>query len=441
MTRLNSDFSQPAIWKQLLLNAKQRVGVDLQEVERVIELARRTPGLAQYDDALRQVSVFFQVANQVYRQHAPNELTNLVGFWERYRAAVIQRFTAITPVELRAADNVVRDIFHRFLNGIPNENIAYSKDATPLVYGGKGGPSSYFTHPPGLNRPFAIINLPHTAFDSVWQWLALPHETGHDTYACVEGLSDEVESALADAMRTAVNAGKLTISDVDVDLNPLGVNHRIQYSGVDFLATVWRSWANEAQADVVGILACGGAAPLALQQIIGFSAEDQWELRRTHTGIEDSPEVHPTPYVRNALSISALRILGHGGLADEIEARFQALRATETHIRWRLRLFGIDVAAVDVDQMVHSAAIAADVLLSTKFLSLGNKTYRDIGEFTPDDQQIVDDIAGPLVAGDPTFAQAEGVTPRHSLAATMFAFEKDHQQAAAISWTFKHFSH
>ena len=439
MARLNPTFNTAAAWGQVLRNAKQRVEVDLHEVERVIELARRTPGLSQYDNGLRQLSVFFQAATRELQQNAPERLTDLVAFWERYRAAVIQRYVGITPVELRAADNVVRDIFSRFLKGVPNEKIAYSQDATPLVYGGEGGIHGYFTHPPGLNRPFAIINLPHAAFDNVWQWLALPHETGHDIYASVEGLSDDIEMALSTTMRTAVHTKKLKIPDINVDLTSYGLSHSIQYSGDDFIATVWRSWANEAQADIVGVLACGGAAPLALQQIIGFGSDDQWKLGRTSTGYYDYPEVHPTPYVRNALNISALRILGHDDLADEIDARFQALRPNAKEIRWRLG--ALEVAAVDVDQMVHSASIAADVLLSTKFPSLGDKSYRDLGQFTLDDQKIVDAISDRLILGDPRFAQAPAATPRHALAATAFSFEKDPQQAATINRTFKHFSH
>ena len=436
MTRLNTNFNQQAAWETLLEGVRSRVEVDLHEVERVIELARRTPGLSQYEDELRRVSVFFQEATQYHQQKNPDGLTRLVELWERYRATVVQRFAAVTPVELRAADHVVREIFRRFLDGVPNENIAYSKEAVPLVYGGEGGPGSYSTHPPGLNRPFAIINLPHTAFDNVWQWLALPHETGHDTYVTVDGLADEVESALEAAMRAAVNANELTIPAVNVDLNAYRVNHRIQYSGQDFLATVWRNWADEAQADMVGLLSCGGAAAVALQQIIGFRADDLWELNR-------GPKVHPIPYVRNALNISALRLLGHNNLAQEIDTRFQALRPNATHVRWLLPppFPRKKVAAVRVDQMVKSAEIAANVLISTPFPSLGERSYRDLGEFTLADQGIVDDMVDRLIKGKPTFAQAPGATPRHALAATMFAFEKNRLKADTINRTFKHFVH
>ncbi len=304
-------------------------------------------------------------------------------------------------------------------------------DAVPLVFGGQGGLAGYFTHPPGWNRPFAIINLPHTAFDNVWQWLALPHETGHDTYASVNNLGKEVEDALEVAMRSAVKDNVLTIPDVDVG--------PIQYSGEDFIATVWRSWANEAQADVVGLLNCGGSAAVALQQIIGFSADDWWELTLMTDGShKDGPEVHPTPYVRNALNISALRIMDHNDLADEINTRFEALRPSATHIRWILPP-QTKIAAIEVDQMFKSATIAANVLVSHTFPSLGSQSYRELGDFIPKDQQIVDSLVDPLIAGDPRFAQGKGATPRHALAATMFAFEKDRSQAATINRTFKHF--
>ena len=275
MNRLNSDFNNFTVWQDILNKVQKRVEVDVNEVKRVIELARRTPRLSDYDEAFHKLAVFFETATQYYQQNDPDGLSDLVKFWERYRAAVMQRYTAITPVELRAADKVVEDIFKQFLTAVPNQNLAYSIDATPIVYGGEGGLGAYFTHPPGWNRPFAIINLPHTAFDNVWQWLALPHETGHDTYATVEGLSQELEIKLTDRMTAAVNDGLLEIPDVTIDLTPFGVNYQHHYTGAEFISTVWRSWANEAQADIVGLLSCGGAAIVALQQIIGFGSEDR----------------------------------------------------------------------------------------------------------------------------------------------------------------------
>ena len=167
MARLSTTLNDPTAFLNMKRKAQQRVEVDLDEVERVIELARRTPGLLHYEDALRRVSVFFQVATTHYQQNDPAGLNSLVEFWERYRASVIQRHASVTPVELRAADKVVADVFDQFLAGVPEQNLAYAKDVKPLVYGGEGGLGAYFTHPPGWNRPFAIINLPHTAFDNV----------------------------------------------------------------------------------------------------------------------------------------------------------------------------------------------------------------------------------------------------------------------------------
>ena len=441
MTRLNPDFNDPARWEEMKENAQRRVEVDLQEMEQVIELAQRTPGLAEYHDGLQHLSIFFRVATREYRQNDPGRLVGLVAFWKRYRDAVIQRYAAVTPVELRAADKVVRSIFSRVLAGVPNDRIAYSPDAAPLVYGGQGGLGAYFTHPPGWNRPFAIINLPHTAFDNVWQWLALPHETGHDTYATVAGLADELESALAERMVQAVADGDVTIPDVSLDLQQYGVPHKIAYTGKEFLSTLWRAWANEAQADIIGLLSCGGGAALSLQQIIGFGADDTWELHKTQAGIGDAPEVHPTSYVRNALNIAALRLIGdhgHSSLADEIEARFKSLKPQATHVVWRLAET-VKVAQVPVEEMIRSAGIAAEVLVNKPLNSLGNQSYRDIGDFTAADQAVVDEMTQLLVEGDPTFAQVNDRSARHALAASMFAFESSPQNAMRINETFKHF--
>lgn len=440
MELLDTTLNQPATWKEMLRNARRRIEVDINEVERIIELARRTPMLARYGDGLQQLSIFFEAATLYYRQNDPDGLADLVAFWERYREAVIQRYAAITPVELHAADLVVRDIFQRFLEAVPNENIAYSPDAAPLVYGGEGGLGAYFTNPPNWNRPFAIINLPHTAFDNVWQWLALPHETGHDTYATVKGLKEEIENALADRMREAVSNAEIDIPDMTIDLTPFNVDYQNHYSGEEFIATVWHNWANEAQADIFGLLSCGGAAIIALQQIIEFSPKDVWRVFPAANGIGDAPEEHPTSYVRNAMNIAALRLMGneHRSLADEIEARFQTLRPDTEHITWYLTEEFV-VAQVPVDEMVKSAQIGAEVLLKQNLNCLNNKSYQDLVSFTGADQAIVDAMTDPLIHGDPTFAQIENATPRHALAATIFAFEKDRSKAALINRTFKHF--
>ncbi len=440
MPTLDTALNDQTGWNGLLTTINRRVEVDLQEVERVIEVARRTPGLAEYGDELQKLAVFFTVATQSYMANDPGGLSGLVDFWDRYRAVVTQRYASVTPVELRAADKVVRSIFQRFLDGVPSANIAYSPDAAPLVFGGQGGLTGYFTHPPGWNRPFAIISLPHAAFDNVWQWLALAHEAGHDTYASVTGLPADVESALDARMRRAVTDNEVAIPDVDVDLNPFGVPYRIQYSGADFLAKIWTAWANESQADIVGLLSCGGAATVALQQIIGFTQTDSWEVFNEAGTIADGPEAHPTSYIRNEFNIAALEVMhaGHAGLARQIRRRFEALHPGQPDIVWSLG-GTVEVARVPVAEMATSAGLAAEVLINQTLPSLGSQSYRDLGFFSPQDQDIVDEVALRLAAGDPTFANTQGATPRHALAATVFALEAGRAQADVINRTFMHF--
>ncbi len=239
--RLDDNVNNQANWVSDRESAQRRIEVDRAEVQRTIELARRTPGLREYEDELRQLAVFFEIATTHYQENDPDELTGLVAFWDRYRAAITQRYTGLTPNVLRSADKVVGDVFGKFLAGVPEANISYSRDARPLVYGGDGGLGGYFTHPPGWKRPFAIINLPHAAFDNVWRWLALPHETGHDTYAAVANLPNQVEEALAAAMTDAVDDGTLVIPDLDVDLTPAGIPHQIQYTGAELISKIWTS--------------------------------------------------------------------------------------------------------------------------------------------------------------------------------------------------------
>ena len=202
------------------------------------------------------------------------------------------------------------------------------------------------------------------------------------------------------------------------------------------------------------VMAKDGEVAHSFQPLMGVSRSFFWrlmeakwpirrsrpELSRNNSHFEDGPEVHPTSYVRNALNIAALRLIGggHEAFADEIELRFRSLRPSTAHITWHLGET-IEVARVAVDEMIRSAEIAAEVLVSQTFPSLGGQSYRDLGDFTAEDQAIVDAMVSPLLDGDPTFAQADGATPRHALAATMLAFEKDRSRVATINRTFKHF--
>ncbi|MCO6452684.1 MAG: hypothetical protein J5I90_18020 [Caldilineales bacterium] len=467
MATLNSKLNDIQKWKELQEENQRRVEVDIHEVERVIDLARKTPGLAAYEENLRAMSVFFATETKAARSSGNWAYLNaLVGWWDLYRESVMQRYSGVTPVELRTADKVVANIFDRFVRTIPGNQVSYSRIAKPLVYGGEGGPSAYFSIPRTLQRPFAIINLPHTAFDHVWRWLALPHETGHDLYASVRGLPAEVEDALETAMRSAVQNSEVQIPDVTVDLNPQGIPKIIQYIGEDFLATVWRGWANEAQADVIGYLNCGAAALVTLQQIIEFREQHPWLLFQGTTPgvIEDAPEEHPVPYIRNVLGIEVLRLIdggSHNALADELQTRLDALAPQPTEIVFAISVFsqlgganvigqnGIEVARIQTSELIKSAKLAAKVLVQQNFAALGGNSYEQLGTFTAGDQRIVDALIDPIYGGEAGFVnEAQGVEPRHALAATVFAFErifglKDpvyrEQRAAIINETFTHF--
>lgn len=434
MPLLNTSYNDKIAWNDLQLEIERFVEVDLDEVENVIQLALRTPELSAHIDKLRRLKVFFKEATDYYRENNPKALPELVWLWEQYRSAILQRFTNITPLELHNADRIVKDIFERFLQEIPNKNISYAEDAYPLVYGGEGGLKGYFTYPPGWSRPFAIINLPHVAFDNVWQWLALPHEIGHDLYANVTGLAEELEIKLDEEMKKAVRTNKIRIPDIN--------NSTVKLSGLDFLGLLWKSWANEAQADIIGLLNCGGAACVSLQQIIGFSHYDLWNIRRGQNNqLVHEPEPHPTSYIRNILNIEALKMIDNGNHVDfakEIENRFNSLKdqnASKIIWTWGNTLF----TQVDVSEMAKSAKITAEVILNHKFAALGDKSYSDIVLFSKNDQTIVNDIFPKLLRGDPTFTDIADYKPRHALAATVLAFEQDNKKIHTVNRTFKHF--
>ncbi len=465
---INKKLNNRAQWQQVLDENNRRVEVDIDEVERVIELARKTPGLAEYEEHLRAMAIFFASSvRKAKRNKNWPALNSLILRWELYRDLVMHRFSGVTPVELRAADKIVANVFDRFIMNIPQKDMPYARSCRPLVFGGRGGPSAYSAVSRGWQRPFSIINLPHSAFDHAWQWVALIHETGHDLYASAENLDQEMGDALAEAMRKAVEDGRLNVPDVHLDLSQkYNIEHEINYTGKEFLAAVWRAWANESQADVVAYLNCGPAVLAALQQIIQFTSRHPWLIKEEDSQTSDEAEEHPVPYIRNILGIEVLRLLDDGSLsdqADELEERFDALADKVTEIVFTLpvaqalggrdvpRPLGVEVISIPVDVMVESAKIAAKLLVEHNYEALGGKSYEELGTFTAKDQEIVEMLVEPLYRGEPDFQNAAGgakVEPRHALAATVYAFEKVFSlkdfaykldKADGINKTFMHF--
>lgn len=438
--QLNRNLNKPDVWQAFLRESKKQIEVDINEVERVIELAHHTPNLENHHNGLVSVSRFFSATMRELQHSQPEELADYQNFWVRYRDLVMQRHSGITPVEFRAADKITQQIFHRFLEKVPQKKYLYSRDAIPLVFGGVGGIDAYFTHPPSKERPIAIISLPNTIFDAVWQWLALAHEIGHDIYTTVIGLREEMENALANAMSHAVTNNQIDVPQMSHDLKYYDKPFQIRYSEHELLSTLWRAWANEAQADIIGLLNCGPAAAISLQQILGFEKKDYWQIHAGKDFIGNSPEVHPTTYIRHLFNLHALALMDSKfePLIQQISQRIEALAPLGDDVVWK---FPNDMEAtrIKISELNKSASLAAKVILDTKFQALGNKSYRDLGSFTFEDQIIVEKMAKGLLVGDPYFSTINGDSPRHALAATVFALEAKPEQMDIINNTFKHF--
>ena len=90
--------------------------------------------------------------------------------------------------------------------------------------------------------------------------------------------------------------------------------------------------------------------------------------------------------------------------------------------------------------MEKSAKIAAHTFCNHRLNALGNKSYSEITTFTANDQKKVNKMVTPLFNGDSTFTQVvKNIEPRHALAATVLAFEKESDKAEIINKTFQHF--
>ncbi len=420
------------------------------QLNEVVQVARRTVGLEDVWDELELVKKDYQRVFNLYREwiqdpQRPYDLTpfayrRLMDNWYDFERMVLQRAAGVYTTELRAADRVALDIFRRFYgsNQFAPANRSYSDNARPVTFIGPTGPDAYYTWPPNTRRPLGIVNLPDGSANNVWSWLALAHEVGHDIYASIFHLGEELEAALQSALRDAGAAGQFALADVNYD----DERYAMKLTGADFASLLWKRWANEAQADIVGLLNCGSAAAVTLQPIIGFDTEQtmepdlmSYDSQTQRYGL--APEAHPTPYLRNIFNIAALRALGFNQQADELQTRFESLRPAATQVEFKLEFGGALVTSQPIAELEKTVAVAVPVFLARQFAALNNHSYRQIIDFSAQDQMIVDGIVDKLLGGDPLFdADAR---PRHALSATVLALEKDAAKAETIHETFVQF--
>jgi hypothetical protein len=219
----------------------------------------------------------------------------------------------------------------------------------------------------GLNRnPFPLIQLPYHRLVNPWTLGAILHEVSHNLHNDL-GLAQVI---------------------------PQQIHRRILEAGLgSFVASVWRRWNRETFADLAGLLLGGPAVVGSLMDVVGRSA------RSTYGYSQRGP--HPTPYLRTLLSVELLRRMGFPEEAERYCRSWTRIYPNPRSGTIPGRL---------LDTFDDAKSIVVDTVCFQPYDSLGNKPLAEVMRFAPKEQQMVEEAAQRLAAGnDP------GVVPERFL--------------------------
>ena len=239
-----------------------------------------------------------------------------------------------------------------------------------------------------LPNPFPLIELPYHRLVNPWTLGAVLHEVSHNLQNDL-GLDRVIPQAIA---KRIVDAG-----------HPPAV------------AAVWRRWNRETFADMSGLLLGGPAVVASLMDVVGRS-----RLSTLHW----SPRgPHPTPYLRTFLSIELLRRMGFPEQADLYRRAWNRLYPNPqdgTIPRPVLRTFA-DVCPLVVDTVCFQP-----------YRTLGNRSLAASYRFEVKDQEMIEEAARRLAAGnDP------GVIPsRFLISAARVALDRGLARPGTVAQNF-----
>ncbi len=336
-----------------------------QAVNRLLEMLRRT--------LLARSAVASEAASAALRRPATAELQRLMTakerahtwvraveqVWDFYFELFGQRQSEVAPW-LLAADRIALDCYQISFMRLGK---ARSIPAPPPFSYMRTGfsPATYRRQIP-LRRlghqlnPFPLVQLPYHRLVNPWTLGAILHEVSHNLHNDL-GLERAVPARIQDRLREA------------------GLP--------DPVVATWTRWNRELFADVCGLLLGGPAVVGSLFDVIG---------RAPSTVLAYGPRApHPTPYLRAFISLELLRRMG-------FQSEAEAYRRLWNRLYPDARAGNIPRALLQ--SFPEANRIVVDAVCFRPFSSLGGKSLREVLPFAAKEQQIVEEAAGRLAAGN-----------------------------------------
>ncbi len=315
-----------------------------------------------------------------HKEHAHRVVQAIEKIWDFYFELFGQRQSKPYDEWLLSCDRIALDCYQVAYMGL---GVAKSIPAPPpFSYMRTGFSPATFRRGIPLGKlgkqinPFPLIQLPYHRLVNPWTLGAILHEVSHNIQ-----------------------------NDLNLDRAvPLSIARRLLKHGAGrFVASVWTRWNRELFADLSGLLLGGPAVIGSLMDVVGRSAV---------TVVTYSPHgVHPTPYFRTFLSIELLRRLGFPSEAVAYRRMWQRMYPNP-------RTGTLPRALLDTFQ--EAQALVVDTVCFRPYKELGNKCLAQVIPFSVKEQQMIEEAARRLAAGnDP------GIIPaRFLIGAVRYAFDR-----------------
>lgn len=394
---------------------------ELDDVSRWIDLAISSiPTLAKHQKELLRIEEYF-------------EETGLEGddlhLWRAYRNLFAQRFSGVYDDILEVTDVITSDLFKYFISHIhlKDTKSRFSTATIPLTFLGRTE-DYYFTYTHDMERPIAVISIPQGRVSSIWNWLAIPHEIGHNIF---EHFID-YERELWSKIKPALEKQRFKINRINFPSN---------ISGKQVIQIVWRFWLDELVADIFGVLFTGPAFVMSRHDDAMFAAEHSEGISTSIWNVNDMEmSKHPVPFIRPLIGSRILSFLGFDDIANTLNDRWLNIssRYLSENPKAQDELLWIDYThsekvelfTIPVDELLRSFDTILHKILFGKMKCLGDMALTEIIMFDNLDNVISKVVADELSGGIDEFAKY--VKPRHLIAASRMAFEKEPELADII---------
>jgi len=384
---------------------------EIEDVRRWVKIAKQTKTLAAYVANWDGVLEYFE-------EHGVEEED--IHLWRSYRSLITQRKMG-NYNEFLALTDILGEDYYRWFFDCPflrHTLSRYAKNALPLTFLGRSE-DYYYTYTHAHEHPIALISIPRRGTTSVWNWLALPHEIGHNIFDNVIGYERE----LSRKIRSALSPEKFKIPG---DRLPYGLKKSA------LMEIIWNYWLDEVMADIIGTLFSGPAYIMARQEDscdiaadIGGSHITLWDVK----GMDMMK--HPVCHFRMIMCSEVLTRIGFAGDAAELDMRWEQMHPRVTEYVWADPAVGYkELFRISRPELTRAMKIVLDVILHKPLRVLNNHSLLEIVRYTPEEHAKILQIDWELTKVHPSIPKT--ARPRMVLAASRFAFEREPENADLI---------